>query len=205
MPVTGARSRGRVGPASRPRIRPCRAKHAVQLRPRSWLRRTCRRSRAGSRPSIRRQTRAVAEWARPAPAPGTRRSRRREIGGDSPSFDQLAHRVAGAHAAHVGHRSRQGVDDHVDHRGAAASRSAGDGDSRSRRARDEHRRRRIDRSAECPGSAASASAIRLKIGAATTPPTLPPACGASIITMIATAGSRDGRKPTNETLFSDAE
>ncbi len=47
--------------------------------------------------------------------------------------------------------------------------------------------------------------MRLKIGAATAPPLVPLACGASIITMIATAGFRDGAKPTNDTLFSDAE
>ena len=50
-----------------------------------------------------------------------------------------------------------------------------------------------------------AAILVLKIGAATTPPDRPPACGPSIITMIATTGLRDGRKPANETLFSDAE
>ncbi len=48
-------------------------------------------------------------------------------------------------------------------------------------------------------------ALGLKLGAATTPPLLPFAWGASIITMIASAGLRDGTKPTNETLFSFAE
>ena len=47
--------------------------------------------------------------------------------------------------------------------------------------------------------------MRLKIGAATAPPLLPLACGASMTTMIAIAGFRDGAKPTNETLFSVAE
>ena len=45
-----------------------------------------------------------------------------------------------------------------------------------------------------------ASAIRLKIGPDTGPPVVGPSCGESITTMIATAGLRDGMKPTNDAL-----
>ena len=46
----------------------------------------------------------------------------------------------------------------------------------------------------------AASAMRLKIGAATTPPVSAPTRGVSIITMTVSAGLRDGTKPTNDTF-----
>ena len=47
--------------------------------------------------------------------------------------------------------------------------------------------------------------MRLKIGAAITPPVSPPTRGESTITITVNAGLRDGTKPTNETFCCDGE
>ena len=198
MPVTtapAARRRRRRSPAAtRPRSRsaPCSSAQVMAA---------SRSPRIATADRVERQTADGAGFERRAGRGilRRRRSRRPTMRGDHAELHQLAHRVARAHAAQIGHRAGRSVGDQADDRRRAASAAVGRRAGVRRRA-DQHRRLRIDRRSRTPRYRSVASAIRLNTGADTEPPVVGPACGESVTTMIATAGLRDGMKPTNDAL-----